>query len=759
MQVKGDGNVQAKIWLIGEAPGATEAASGKPFVGGAGRVLDGILRDSGIKRDETFIDNVIQWQPQKNDFGKYYEDSKRERPTQELLRAHDRIREDVRLHRPNVVVALGNEALFALTGRKYITKWRGSILGCHGVKVIPTIHPAMVMRQYEFRPVSILDFKRVKEEARTPDFPTPYHDQFLINPTYEQVMETLEFLHTQPYIAFDIETAINQIVCIGFGWARDKSVCIPIFFGSNSWWSKEEELAIIKEIKRLFANTRIKFIAQNAQFDMIFLKDKWDVDVPSLWMDTMIGFHCVYPELRKGLAFLCSIYTKRPYYKGMTGTGEGPSNLWTYNCLDTVVTWECAHEIRKELEEFGTLDFYLQNSHKLIQPLIRMQRRGIKIDLDKRAKTDEVLSKSEVELLERLQKAVGHELNPSSPKQIKDFLYEELKLPPQIKRSTGKLTADEGAITELAKKYPNPIFDLILEIRGIRKMLSTYIRAPLDEDGRIRCSYVITGTETGRLSSRESVYGSGTNLQNIPRGDIVRGIFIPDKGKTFVNVDLSQAEARVVSYLAKEERMQKLFNSGGDIHRRNASFLFNKREEEVTKEDRQLAKTLVHAANYGIGPRTFSKHIGSTEEKARTLLNQYYAMYPGIKLWHREIGERISRARILRTPLGRARMFFGRWGPDLVKEAIAYIPQSTVSDILNRGLINASNNLPTDWELILQVHDSVLMQVPKDTHPMHIFKFAKHYFEIGIEIERERMVIPIDIKVGDNWADMKKLGV
>ena len=474
IKVHGEGNYDSKIWLIGEAPGQQEERLGRPFIGGAGRILDGMLQESGIKRGECYIDNIIQERPPKNDFGVYYRDKGRKNPTDYLLRRHSEVKELVKTYRPNVVVALGNEALYALTGKMHITKWRGSILWLDGIKVIPTIHPAMIMRQYEFRPTSIFDFNKIKKESATPKFPDSYRDNFIINPTYKQVMDTLGFLAGEKFVAFDIETAQNQIVCIGFGWSKQDSICIPIFFGGSSWWPIEEELAIVRGVRELLANPNVGFIAQNAQFDMVYLADKWGVEVTNLWMDTMIAMHCVYPELRKGLDFLCSIFTTRPYYKDMPHEHGGPDKLWHYNCLDTVVTYECAMEIRKELYEFKTFDFYMQHSHRLIKPLIKMQRRGIRIDLKKREKIDASLSIEADSMQQRLTDAVGHELNPNSPKQMKEFLYDELKLPPQRNRKTGNLAADVDALEALAKRFPNPVFNLILDIRKVKKILKQY---------------------------------------------------------------------------------------------------------------------------------------------------------------------------------------------------------------------------------------------------------------------------------------------
>lgn len=758
--VNGLGDPKSKIWLIGEAPGAEEEKTGVPFVGGAGRYLDSALRMVGIKRTECYIDNVMQVRPQGNNFGQFYLDKGMKNPTQELVDGRTRIQNLVRHYKPNVVVAFGNEALCTFAEHKGIMNWRGSILSFEGVKVIPVLHPALVLRQFEFHPLVLLDMNKVKEEASTFGVQQYYSDNFLTNPSYEQVIETLKLIESKPLVAFDIETQQNQITCIGFSWSKEDAICVPIFFSGSSHWSSAHELGVIKAIRELLTNPNVKFIAQNAQFDMTIIKDLWGIEVVNLYLDTMVAFHCLYPELRKGLDLISSIYTKRPYYKGMVGKHDPPTVLWKYNCYDTVVTYESAVEIVKEMEEFGVDKFYFEHSHKLIKPLMELQRRGIRIDLEARNKLKTELQKNKEEMQKQLDEIVGHPLNVSSPKQMKEYLYTECGYRKKISRKTGNETADEETIKELAVKHDNPALALVLGIRQVGKLLSTYVETQIDKDERIRCSYVITGTDTGRLSSRKSIYGSGTNLQNIPRGELIRSLFIPDSGNIFINADLSQAEARVVAFLAKERRLQTIFaNPDGDVHKKNASFIFNKKVEDVSDEERQLAKTLVHAANYCIGIKKFAKHIKGTESRARELLNQYYTMYPCIKLWHRETEEQLRKTRILRTPLGRKRMFFGRWEDDLIRAAIAYVPQSTVSDILNIGLVKAYHALPVGWEILMQVHDSVLIQCPKETEHMHLYKFIKHFFEFPVDINGESLIIPVDIKWGENWGIMKKLSI
>lgn len=767
MKVNGKGAYESKIWLIGEAPGAQEEASGHPFIGGAGTVLDGLLRKSGIRRVECYIDNVIQERPPDNDFGIYYSDSKRSSPKDSLLEAHSRIKNLISIYRPNLVVCLGNEALYAVTGNKGILNWRGSIIAYNQVKVIPSLHPAMVMRDPSFLPIAEMDFRRIGEESQYPERKTVYNDNFIINPTFEQVIHYLRnVLPTKSILTVDIETIpdLEQIMCIGFGWSQQDAICIPIFFGQSNWWTVEEEIAIIKEIQNLAQDKNIKFIAQNGQYDMTYLNDKWRVDF-ILWMDTMLAFHECYSELRKSLAFICSIYSKRPYYKEDGGKGKNPTEEWIYNCKDCCVTFECAMEIRKEMEELGVVKHYEMIPNKLIVPLGVMQREGILVDVKRRKELDEELSKKIDELQSRLNLAVGRELNCNSPKQIKEFLYDDLRLPPIYGWGTkdGKkakvLSTDEDAINELQKKTNNPVLGIILEIRGLVKLLGTYVRAELETNNRICTSYKISGTETGRLSSAQSVYGRGTNIQNIPRLPSIRSIFIADPGKVLINADLSQAEARVVAYLAREERMINVFKTGQDIHRFNASIIFNCHPKDVTAEQRQTAKNRVHGANYRIGPAKAAKLAGTTEDKAREDLNKYKAHFPNLENWWREVEDQVGKTRVMTNLFGRKRIFFGRWGHELVNEAIAYVPQSTVGDLLNLGLIRAYSNLPIGWKFSANNHDSILAQVPEGTDEMHIIKFFRHYLEIPMEVNGYTFTIPVDIKIGLNWGEMKDVKI
>jgi len=742
------GPTDAKIYIVGEAPGEEEERQGIPFCGGAGRILDKMLMDVGIVRGECRIANVMRVRPPQNNFGHFYFDKRLRTPKPELEEGRRYLLEDIERCRPNVVCLLGNEALVALFGHRGITDWRGSILLHHrlNVKVVPTIHPAMVMRQWDFAPLVLFDLRRVKEESLSAEYRIP-HRNFLVAPVFEQVMEWLEKLRRCKRIAFDVETTGVRLDCIAFADSPFSAISIPFTYSRGTetidYWTEEEEIEIMKRIKEVLEDEKVEKVAQNAQFDCVILATNAPyIVVRNLVLDTMCGHHTCYPELPKGLDVLCSIYTRQPYYKHWANTGDS-FKFWEYNAMDACVTYECATAIEKEMREFGVYDFYYRVVHPLIDILGDMQVRGVKIDNEVREQAYDECRLVVLKKEEELRELVGREVNVMSPKQLKELLYEDMKLPPRISRMRGTETTDEEALLALSAQYPSKIFDLILDIRRNRKLMGTYLT---NEGERMKCSYVIGGTETGRLSSRESVFGTGTNLQNIPKG-VCRRMFVADEGRLFVEADLSQAEARIVAYLAREEKLIRLFEEGGDIHSQVA---------EWVGVPRGLAKRLVHASNYGIGVRTFAHHAGIKEGQAREALQKYFDTFPRIRMWQLQIQADLSKSRILETPMGRKRVFFGRWGEQLFREAYSFIPQSTVADVLNLALINISRMRP-EWEIMLQIHDAFVIQVSEQEEKLEIVGELRKAFDIPLTIEGRTFVIPIDIKCGKNWEEMEKI--
>ena len=775
-----DGPPNAKIFIVGEAPGGQEEIEGKPFVGGSGRLLNRLLMEVGLVREECRLGNVMRVRPEGNNFSHFYSDKQLRIPTQQLLDGREYLKNDIKRCNPNIVMALGNEALKTLTGERGITNWRGSILFSRelGCKTLSTFHPANLLRAWGNLPLVKFDFKRLREESVSPDYQAPTRD-FLLQPRYEDVMAFLDEVGKCEKVAWDVETDyVNHITAVAFATSPFRAMSIPFTVGEGApYWRIEEEEAIWKRIKLVLEDGEVKKIAQNAQFDILMHRvNPWRIKVRGLVIDTMIAFHTLYPEIGaatsqltektrigggKTLGLISSVYTKQPYYKHWAHTSDD-RQFWRYNCMDAAVTYESAVGMKVEMEEFGVTEFYDKYVNPLVDILVEMQMKGVMINQEVRVKAQEEYTKETEELEGKLNRVVGKPINVNSPLQMKQLLYTDMKLPVKYKRGTRSVTVDEEALKDLAKKYPSPIFDIILKIRGNRKVLSTYLVDKGGPDGRMRCSYVIGGTETGRLSSRKSVFNSGSNLQNIPPG-VCRRMFVPDDGKVFIQADLSQAEARVVAYLAEETRMIEVFNSGGDIHQLTADTLpsnftpSGSAYQNVDNPRRLFAKKHVHAFHYGEGVKVFAIRAEISVQLASAIRDRYFDTFPNLRAWQLRVQSALGKSRRMTTPMGRKRTFFGRWGEQLFREAYAFVPQATVGDVLNYAMIKMYKKFP-EVEFMLQIHDAFVIQVPSIDVGIWVGRI-KVAFDIPILINGKELVIPIDIKVGSNWDEMKKAEV
>lgn len=347
----------AKIALVGEAPGDQEVREGLPFVGTAGQLLNGMLTEVGIKREDCYITNILQEQPTpdaatsaaRNHFGALYEDAGRKQPSGRLLTNVERLKLELEDVAPNVIVALGQEPLRWLTGKSGITNWRGSVLEGEGVgKVIPTYHPAYIARQWDWRPIAVFDLRKAVSEAAFPTIKRRPRNMYIAY-EFDRTMEALKaFQDIGSPCAFDIEVETQQVSSIAFAQSPETALVIPIWWGlSGSKWSPADEQLIWEQIGQLFATTPM--VGQNVHYDLTYLR-LYEVYSRCLYMDTMVAFHVLYPELPKGLDFMASLYTDLPYWKGMRTTSD-EQEFYRYNGLDALATIECAQRIEEELKE------------------------------------------------------------------------------------------------------------------------------------------------------------------------------------------------------------------------------------------------------------------------------------------------------------------------------------------------------------------------------------------------------------------------
>jgi len=462
--VGGVGPYNAKIVIVGEALGVEEEKQEIPFCGGAGRLLNFILKRARVSREDCFVTNVVKVRPPQN---------KVERLSEIGLTVSEFVpllKEELQEIKPSVVLALGETAFEVLTSLKPISKWRGSIVESSLVpklKVIGTYHPAAVLWAFyggeiakeslkkkakQIRVLIELDVKRMREESETAEINVPKRRLF-ISPSLNEVHALLDGLSSYldfdiKKIAVDIEVDSSGLIsCLGLSCDPEYALCIPFRKGYSSYWSEGEEDIIWRWLEELFHSKHL-FIFQNALFDLMWLVPK--VGYFDVYMDTMWAAQLLYAELPKDLGTLASIYTREPYYKDERKVWKDATiteQLWSYNAKDAAVTLEVALRLEEELDQARQGDFFFGFVMQLLPVLLKMQMRGIRVD--QRVRED--IRRQLMESKSQLEKELGN-LNVRSPKQMKQFLYEELKLPKQYKKKTKQITTDKEALLKLRKK-------------------------------------------------------------------------------------------------------------------------------------------------------------------------------------------------------------------------------------------------------------------------------------------------------------------
>lgn len=605
------GPTDAQLIFIGEAPADEEYRVGKPFKGSAGRLLDKILAVTGLHRGSLYLTNVSKEKAPGNKMANMPFDRL------QLWKA-DLIEEINLLPNPKILVPLGNYALEAVTGRSGITNLRGSVLRPtsrikHDCIVIPTFHPSKLHYDYTCWPLIVADFMRVKKLADSGfnfEFPTY---SFILKPSFDQVMLTLEELSKMDdtLMTLDVETPHRLLSCFSIAWSRSEAICIPFFWGTGKdYWSKAEEEAIWQRLSEVLP--KLNLTNQNVLFDWsIMLQHGIKLKIPKF--DSMLMHSCLYSELRHKLEIITSIYTDIEFYKrdekeekGSTLRAGQEMAHWRYCCYDSVAALWSIEELLKELVEENMIDPYLNLFADLIEPIFLMNITGIRTDSEKLKSVRKDLRKNIETVDAEIKRAVGHELNVKSPKQVAQALFSELNMVGYKSRQTGKTTTGEKDLIKLAHKYQIDLPLLIVKNRKDYKLLSLFSEENIDDDGRIRCQYSLTRTKTGRIASKKSFSGRGMNLQNVKREGPARSFFVPEKGHVMLGADQRNAEARVMAWLSRDEALLELFASGKSIHKENAKNLFGK---DVDKTDPlyTIAKNLIFGANYGIGPWGFAR--------------------------------------------------------------------------------------------------------------------------------------------------------
>ncbi|BEH00010.1 DNA polymerase I [Bacteroides sedimenti] len=573
---------------------------------------------------------------------------------------------------------------------------------------------------------------------------------------------------TSEIISLDTETTGTdpisaELVGMSFSVAENQAYYIPVPA------DQEEAQKIVNELRPIFENEKSLKVGQNIKYDMLVLQN-YGVEIKGEIFDTMIAHYVLQPELRHGMDYLAEIYLNYNTIKieeliGAKGKNQGnmrdlsPEQVYKYACEDADVTLKLKNVLEKELKENGVEDLFYKIEMPLVPVLANIERNGMKLDTDTLGQTSEDFNSRMNEIEKEIFALAGMEFNISSPKQVGEVLFEKLKVVEKAKKTkTGQYSTSEDVLESLRSKHP--VVEKILEYRGLKKLVSTYVDALPQlinpKTGKIHTSFNQTVTATGRLSS------SNPNLQNIPirdeDGKEIRKAFIPDEGCSFFSADYSQIELRIMAHLSEDPNMVEAFTSGHDIHAATAAKIYKTDISEVTKDMRRKAKTANFGIIYGISVFGLAERMAVERKEAKELIDGYFETYPKVKEYMDKSIEVARNNGYVETIFHRKRYL-----PDInsrnavvrgyaERNAINAPIQGSAADIIKVAMVNIYNRFKREnikAKMILQVHDELNFSVPSD---------EKELVERIVMEEMENayhMHVPLkaDCGWGNNWLE------
>ena len=574
-----------------------------------------------------------------------------------------------------------------------------------------------------------LFFSNLSDLSNTP------HNYQLVD-SEEEMQNLAAKILTFGSVSLDTETTSvdamsAKLVGLSFAMAEGEAFYVPV--PQHEGWEGEDfekALNVVNLFKEVYESENILKIGQNIKYDMMVLGN-YGIQLCGKMFDTMIAHYILAPELRHGMDYLAEVYLKYKtiHIDSLIGSGKkqrlmselDPKEVYEYAAEDADVTLKLKHLLEKELHEKGLWKLFDEVEMPLVPVLARMERNGARIDEASLAETSRVFTERMEAIEQEIREVAGQELNIGSPKQIGELLFDQLKIDSKPKKTkTGQYVTDEATL--LALKSRHPVVEKILDYRGYKKLLSTYIDALPQlvnpRTGHIHTSFNQAVTATGRLSS------SNPNLQNIPirdeNGKEVRKAFIPDEGELFFSADYSQIELRLMAHLSQDHNMVADFNSGHDIHQATAAKIFKVPLEDVTSDMRRKAKTANFGIIYGISAFGLAERMEVSRSEAKQLIDDYFATYPGVKAYMDRSIEKARQQGYTETLLGRRCQL-----PDInsrnavvrgyaERNAINAPIQGTAADIIKVAMIRIDQRMREEGlksKMILQVHDELNFSV------------------------------------------------
>lgn len=556
------------------------------------------------------------------------------------------------------------------------------------------------------------------------------HYEYKLIDTQEEAHRIYDFFLTNKILSLDTETTSTnpmeaELVGLSFAVEPKKAFYVPV--PTN----REDAVNLVKIFKPLYENEEIVKVGQNIKYDMEVLRN-YGIELKGPMFDTMIAHYVLQPELRHNMDYMAEVYLNYQTIHieeliGERGKNQknmrdlSPTDIYEYACEDADITLQLKNALEPKLKEAGVADLFYQMEMPLVNVLAEMEMNGVRIDTEALKETSENFTKRMLDLEHQIHELAGEPFNVSSPKQVGDILFGKLQIAEKPKKTkTGQFVTSEEELQKYAAG--NEIVTLILDYRGLKKLLGTYVDALPKlinpRTGHIHTSFNQTVTATGRLSS------SDPNLQNIPvrgeDGKEIRKCFIPEDGCLFFSADYSQIELRVMAHLSGDEHMIEAFEHGYDIHAATAAKIYEKDMKDVTRDERTKAKRANFGIIYGITVFGLAERLGIDRNEAKQLIDGYFTTFP-------QVYDYMEQAKATAREQGYVETFFHRrrYLPDInsrnatvrgfaERNAINAPIQGSAADIIKVAMIRIYERFKREniqSKMILQVHDELNFSV------------------------------------------------
>lgn len=790
--------------IIGDCP-YNESAVAAPFMHSHLGAIKTLLSKAGFNdiAGEPILMNLVGVFPKNGYLNQLPESVFAEEKNQTI--------ETIKRLKPKVLLILGRQAATHLKlGISDLDDERGApFMWSSEIVALLSYHPKEVFRQYELNIISIADFSKAKTLLVNGWRDETLSWNIIHQPTFKEACEYLHrFYDNRTILGCDIETnyVSQRMTCIALAWNPTSAICIPFAIPSGRYWSEHEEKIIWKLLARVLENCPL--IGHNAvHFDHWILATKHKI-LAHFVSDTMFATWEVYCEMPKSLAFCNSLYLTNPYWKGVLKEARSGKvdyrEEFRYCSKDTIVTLQAANALKTELSELpnGALEHYRFNI-RVSRAFQYMSVRGVDFDFKLRDERVKKLTLEAEEMQSKLDVVAGRTLNVNSHKQMKVWLYDELKLPIKYKEKKDEFgdvemreTQDYLTMLYLARQFPNkPEIMLAGRLRKLKKRISSLSKIEPRPDGRISWTFNLVGTETGRAAGYKPLDGFGVQPQNVDRRD--RDLYLSGTGFDWLKADLEGADswtvaAQLVS-LGDNRMMDDLLGGIKPAVALTIAFLFGrhlikapieelltyapkfktiKKDEERTRGPGRTTydamKAVSHGSNYCMGPQTTHQNIFKKTdgdlfvpvEQCRAAQNLYEQRYPGLKILHERMVGLLNTHGFLDAFSGNRRYFFGRRDNSTVREMVAHLPQAHTTYATNllfeRVLHWPINRLGGSGNHLLlaplnQVHDEACLAYPTAERERARDAFAK-MSKNTMECWGVSFSIPFEANYGPSWG-------